>query len=198
MYVPQPQPAAAPSDRNPFGRRTNLGGGLQRGIELALDGQLESYNDAGMRATKVILVSDGLANHGITDPYLLGDMAFGAVNRGCNISTVGLGLDFNEQLMTSIADKGTGSYYYLENSRTVAETFTREFLDEKTVAAAQVEVRIPLPQGVKLVQAAGYPIETASNIAIFRPGSVRSGQSRKLYLTFQANTTRPKSSSSRA
>ncbi len=170
------------------GGGTNLGGGLQCGIDLALSGQLESYNDAGMRATKVILVSDGLANHGVTDPYALGSMAAHAVERGCSISTVGLGLDFNELLMTAIADKGTGSYYYLENSRSVAETFTKEFINEKSVAAAQVEVRIPLPEGVELVQAAGYPIESAARIAIFRPGNVHAGQSRKLYLTFEADT----------
>ena len=48
------------------GGGTNLGAGLKEGIELM------SAAKMGGRMRKVILISDGLANHGVTDPEILG------------------------------------------------------------------------------------------------------------------------------
>ena len=78
-------------------------------------------------AAKVILISDGLANKGITDVQALSEIAAVAVEREFAVSTVGVGIEFNEYLMTAIADQGTGSYYYLENPAAFAEVFQKEF-----------------------------------------------------------------------
>jgi Ca-activated chloride channel family protein len=51
-----------------------------------------------------------------------------------------------------------------------------------------MEVRIPLPEGVSLVEAAGYPITIANNEAIVHPGDLLSGQTRKLFFTFKVPT----------
>jgi Ca-activated chloride channel family protein len=137
---------------------------------------------------KVILVSDGLANQGITNPTALGNMASVAVRKEFAISTVGVGADFNEHLMTTIANRGTGNYYYLENPNAFAAVFRKEFHNTKTAAATSVEVRIPLTGGMSLVDAGGYPVETSENQAVFYPGDVLSGQTRKLFLTLQVPT----------
>ena len=88
---------------------TNIGHGLAEGINIL------TASDKTGNIGKVILISDGLANQGIIDPNALGNMASVAAEKDFSITTVGLGLDFNEQLMTAIADRGTGTYYYLEN-----------------------------------------------------------------------------------
>ena len=99
------------------GGGTNLGGGLQEGIATLMQ------IPAAGRQRKVILISDGLANQGITDPLALGRMAGGAVEQNFTVSTVGVGYDFNEILMTTIADHGAGRYYFLENPNAFAEGF---------------------------------------------------------------------------
>jgi Ca-activated chloride channel family protein len=164
------------------GGGTNLGGGLSRGIDL-----LMPTADAG-RQRKLILISDGLANQGITDPSVLGRMASAAVENRFSISTVGVGLDFNEMLMTAIADQGAGHYHFLEDPQGFAQVFETEFQATRHVAAANVEIRIPLEPGVRLVSAGGYPIRHDDGSAIIHPGNLLSGQSRTLYLTLEVPT----------
>lgn len=164
------------------GGGTNLGGGLHRGIETLMQ------TGAHQRQRKVILISDGLANHGITDPGALGNMASGAVENNFSVSTVGVGYDFNEVLMTTIADHGAGSYYFLENPNAFAQVFEKEFEATRNVAASGLELRVPLKDGVQLIHAGGYPIENKDGYAVIHPGDLLSGQQRKLYLTFQVPT----------
>ena len=164
------------------GGGTNLGGGLQQAIELlagtAVDG----------RQRRVVLISDGLANQGVTDPVALGRMAAAATDHHFAISTVGVGLEFNELLMTAIADNGLGRYYFLENPQVFAQVFEKEFQSARRIAASNVAIRIPLAAGVQLVDAGGFPIHYEAGVAVIRPGNLVAGQERKLFLNFQVPT----------
>ncbi len=164
------------------GGGTNLGGGLKRGVHVLM------HAPGDLRQRKVILISDGLANQGITDPDALGRVASAAVENRFSISTVGVGLEFNEMLMTAIADQGAGHYTFLEDPQVFAQVFESEFQATRHVAAADVKVRIPLEPGVHLVAAGGYPIRHEDGSAIIHPGNLLSGQSKTLYLTFQVPT----------
>ena len=164
------------------GGGTNLGEGLREGIAVLLG------SERGGRLGRVILISDGLANQGVTNPADLGKMASIAVKQEFSISTVGVGLDFNENLMTRIADRGTGTYHYLENPDAFARVFQQEMMSTRTAVATGVEVRIPLKDGVSVVDAAGYPVEVVNGEAVFYPGDLRSGQTRKLFVTLRMPT----------
>jgi Ca-activated chloride channel family protein len=169
------------------GGATNLGAGLEAGINVILSA-------AGMEhAAKLILISDGLANRGMIDPVRLGTMAAVAVQKEFAISTVGVGNDFNEQLMTAIADHGAGNYYYLENPMAFAEVFQKEFGYTKATVATHVSISLQLNNGISLLDAAGYPVSFQENCAVFYPGDLRSGQTRKLFLTLQVPTAAIKS-----
>ena len=133
------------------GGATNLGEGLRAGIELITAASRPGHPG------RVILISDGLANRGVTDPSALAGMAATAAGREFAVSTVGVGADFNEFLMTQIADRGAGSYYYLDNPSAFAEVFQREAVSAKTAAATGVSVSIPLPPGVRLVGCGRLP-----------------------------------------
>ena len=169
-------------DRIFAGGGTNLGAGLQTGINTLI-----GANAVG-NAGKVILISDGLANQGITDPSSLGNMASVAVKKEFSVTTVGVGNDFNEHLMTHIADQGTGNYYYLENPDAFADVFQKEFYLSSVTAATGVEIHIPLKDGLSVVDASGYPIKIIRDHAVLYPGDLRSGQTRKLFLTFKVPT----------
>ncbi len=166
------------------GGGTNLGAGLQAGINL-----LRSSNRS-INPAKIILISDGLANKGITDAQALSGIASVAVEREFAVSTVGVGAEFNEYLMTAIADQGTGSYYYLENPAAFAVVFQKEFQDARASIVNNLKIQIPLIDGISLADAAGYPISRQNGLAVFYPGSMRSGQTRKLYLTLRVPTNR--------
>ena len=161
---------------------TNLGAGLRAGIDLITAASRPGHPG------RVILISDGLANRGVTDPSALAGMAATAAGREFAVSTVGVGADFNEFLMTQIADRGAGSYYYLENPSAFAEVFRRESVSAKSAAATGISVSIPLPAGVRVADAAGYPVSVAGDRAVFYPGSLRTGQTRRIFLTLQVPT----------
>ena len=166
------------------GGNTNLGAGLQEGINTLLSAPKQG------NVEKVILISDGLANRGIVEPDALGKIASIALQKEFAVSSVGVGHDFNEQLMTAIADRGAGNYYYLANPQAFAEVFQKEFQDSKGAVARGTEIRIPLPEGATLLSASGYPIAIEGNEAVVHPGDLLSGQRRKLFLSFKVPVER--------
>ena len=163
------------------GGNTNLGAGLDEGMR-----QLLGNRRAG-NLGKVVLISDGLANEGVTDTVSLAQAASAAVQGEFAVSTVGVGLDFNEELMSAIADRGTGNYYFMEEPREFARVFLQEFHLTREVAASAVEVAVTLPQGVELLDASGLPIEQRGDELVFHPGDLVSGRSRTLHLTYRLN-----------
>ncbi len=164
------------------------GGGTNQNADSGLRIDLLIAPDHDTNAARIILISDGLANKGLTDVKALAGMAAVAVEKEFVVSTVGVGTDFNEHLMTAIADQGTGSYYYLENPAAFAEVFQKEFYNTRTAAVTGVKVQIPLNSGITLTDAAGYPITIQNNAMIFYPGNLRCGQTRKLFLTLRVPT----------
>ena len=147
------------------GGGTNLGGGLEAGLEIL------STTAAGDHHRKLILISDGLANQGVTDPQALGRMAASGLAKDWVVSTVGVGNDFNEHLMTTLADHGAGNYYYLENPAAFASVFEREYRHAAAAAASGVAISVPVQDGIRLIDAGGYPIEARDARA-----SIQSGQ----------------------
>lgn len=165
---------------------TNLGAGLQRGIEIAMAAPPRG------NVRRIILISDGLANQGLTDPAALGNMAAASFEKALAVSTVGVGQEFNEALMTVLADNGGGRYYYLENPAAFAAVFQKEYHYARAAAAEAIRVSLPLPPGVRLIDAGGYPVKRVGSRAVFHPGSLGYGKSRTLYLTFQMPTNAPR------
>ena len=166
---------------------TNLGEGLRTGIDLLRQTQ------AGQRQRKLILISDGLANQGVTAPLALGQMAASAREARIAVSTVGVGLDFNELLMTTIADQGAGRYHFLEDPLTFAAVIETELRDTRNLAVSALELRVPLADGIQLVAAGGYPVALQDGCAVVHPGQLLAGQARKFFLTFQVPTAGAKS-----
>lgn len=118
------------------GGSTNLSGGWLKGVET-LDGAPEGA------ARRVVLLSDGLANVGITDRGSLRRMAERALGAsGTRTSTIGFGADFDEDLMTEMAEAGGGAAYFAETPDDAPGIFGREFSDLISLVAQNVSVEI--------------------------------------------------------
>ncbi len=87
---------------------TALDGGLKLGIAQA--SEMRSENNL------ILLLSDGEANVGETNLEVIGQTAKLAADQGPIISTMGLGMDYNEALMTEIANQGRGRFYHVQES----------------------------------------------------------------------------------
>jgi Ca-activated chloride channel family protein len=161
----------------------NGGTNMSAGIDVAVRA-IASSRTAG-RAARVILISDGLANEG--DASLEGLKARAArVTRWEHVlSTVGVGQDFNEFLMSALADAGTGNYYYLNDATELASVFSQEFEATRETVATGLVVTMNPGSDVRIVDAAGYPLERDGGQVAFRPGSLFSGQERRIWVTLQ-------------
>ena len=160
---------------------TNLSGGLEMGMKI-----LAENRGAGNRG-KVVLVSDGQANRGVTDPEALAVLAERALSGDFAVSSVGVGLDFNETLMASLADHGGGTYRFLSDPEEFYGAFSQELNRTRAVAATGIAVRVPLPAGVRVADAGGYPVTTSGNEAVFHPGDLLDGQARTIYVTLEVS-----------
>lgn len=165
---------------------TNLAAGLDLGLST-----VDAARGAG-RSPRVILISDGLANQGDVSREGLRARAARAVAGEYALSTVGVGLDFDEELMASLADAGTGNFHYLENAVNLSEIFATELATARETVARGVTIRFAPAAGVEWVEAAGYPIERDRDGALLvHPGSLFAGQDRRVWATFRVPLTGP-------
>jgi Ca-activated chloride channel family protein len=161
--------------------QTEGGTNMSRGLDVGLD--LVDRARADGRTPHVVLISDGLANQGDATHDGLVRRAGRAARGEYMLTTVGVGLDFNEYLMNGLADAGTGNYYYLRDATELGSVFAREFDAARSTVAAGLAVQIDPAAGVRVVDAAGYPLEASGSRVVFRPGSLFAGQERRVWVT---------------
>ena len=99
---------------------TDLHGGWAEGGRQAEAGLVSDG------VNRVILLSDGLANTGVVDPNTLAAEARGLAARGVGTTTMGIGDDYNEDLMEAMARAADGHYYYVESPTQLVDIFQTE------------------------------------------------------------------------
>ncbi|MBI2517380.1 MAG: VWA domain-containing protein [Opitutae bacterium] len=98
---------------------------------------------------RVILLSDGQANVGPSSPEELGRLGASLVREGISVTTIGLGLGFNEDLMTRLAQRSDGNTYFVAESSELPGIFAAELGDVLNVVARKVVIEIDFPAGVR-------------------------------------------------
>ena len=133
------------------------GGGtaLFAGVSLAAD-ELRKLELVPGRIQRIILLSDGQANVGPSSPGELGKLGAALVKEGVSVSCVGIGSDYNEDLMTSLAQNSDGNFYFVTKSADLASILERELGSALSVAAQKVKIRITCPEGVTPRGILGY------------------------------------------
>ena len=118
------------------GGSTNLSGGWLRGRELVARGK----RDGGVN--RIMLLTDGLANAGITDPTQLLGLCRTACGAGITTTTIGFGADYDEKLLRGMADAGGASTWYIERPDQAADVFAEELEGLLTLCAQNVSAEI--------------------------------------------------------
>jgi Ca-activated chloride channel family protein len=167
---------------------TNLMGGALEGYA-----QVKRYYNASF-INRVLLLSDGLANQGITDPNQIQQLVRQKNKlEGISISTFGVGRDYNEDLMTSMAETGTGNYYFIDNANEIAGIFKKELNNLSEVMAQRAELKITIPEYVNIDRVYGQQYEQEGRILTIRLHDIFSEETKGVLIkyTIQAgrNTT---------
>jgi len=127
----------------------SLGGDtcISCGIETAMS---EMSRSEGGRISRMIVLSDGDANHGLKDVPGFRSLAQRARDRAIGISTVGVDVDYNEKILSAIAIESNGRHYFVENDAALARVFEGEAEALTQAVASGAEVDIDLAPGVEL------------------------------------------------
>ncbi len=133
---------------------TNLTGGMMRGVDEVY-GAMEGYGEGGS-VNRVLLLSDGLANQGITDPSQIRNLVQEARRKGVQITTLGLGREYDEDLMQQIAEYGGGHYYYIEHPNQMARIFSEELMTIFDTVASDVSMGIRTHRKVSNVELVSF------------------------------------------
>jgi len=118
---------------------TNLHGGWLKGAET-----LAPRAGRGM-VSRVILLSDGQANRGLLEREAIYEQVRELASAGVTTSTVGIGFDFNEELMTGIATAGQGNSWYGQRAEDLAESFDAELSFLTSLVWQDVRVKLTTP-----------------------------------------------------
>ena len=110
-------------------------------------------NLSAARVNRMILLSDGQANVGPRSPNELGRLGEVAARQGIAITTIGLGLGYNEDLMTQLAVSSDGNHAFAENATDLAGIFQHELGDVLSVVAQDVQIEIDFDAGITPVRA---------------------------------------------
>lgn len=129
---------------------TNLSGGLERARPLVLSGRADNT------INRIVLLSDGRANMGITDHVELSRLASDAMESGISLSTMGVGLDYDEDLMAAIARSGAGNYHFIEDGAATEQVFQDELSQLQSAVARNVRLHVRLGDHVELVEVHGF------------------------------------------
>ncbi len=129
---------------------TNLHAGLMLGFQ-----EVDKNFDI-RRNNRVILLTDGIANRGVTDSGEIARQALAYNERGIYLSTIGLGLDFNDELLSQLARQGKGAYHFVDSAEEMDKVFRREVAGLVEKVAREVAVTVYPEEGVEMVSLTGY------------------------------------------
>ena len=105
------------------------------------------------RLNRVVLLSDGQANIGPVRPEEFALLGRALLTQGISVSTIGLGLGYNEDLMLQLARASDGNHAFAREPTDLVQIFNKEFDDVLGSCAQTVSVDIELKPGVRAVRA---------------------------------------------
>lgn len=178
-------PATRVSDKHQIARairnihangNTALFAGVSKGAQ-----ELRKFLDLN-KVNRVILLSDGLANVGPSTPNELGQLGLSLAKEGMSVTTIGLGLGYNEDLMTQLAGYSDGNHAFVENAEDLASIFQYEFGDVLSVVAQGVNIEIHCKNGVRPLRILGREAQIRGNRITTRMNQLYSEQEKFIIL----------------
>ena len=130
--------------------------GLTAGGETCLSCGLEMASsleaDRGGRARRVVVLSDGEANKGVTSDAGFRRLASSFRERDVGITTLGLGLGYNEKLLGALAVESNGNHEFVKDAGDLPAVFAKEAESVRGTVAMDVTAEIEARPGVEIVR----------------------------------------------
>src|ERR1039457_3422301 len=167
------------------GGSTALYAGVKTGAR-----QIQEYFSS-KRINRVILLSDGLANVGPSSTSDLRRLGHQLAESGISVTTIGVGDDYNEDLMAGLAEASDANYYYVKDTERLPQIFAKELGELVTVAARELRIEIICPKGVRPIGLIGRPEVFTGQKASVQLSQLALAQNRYLFLRCLVNEPQP-------
>ncbi len=172
-------------DRLAADGRTALFAGVKEGGR-----QVERFM-SDRRINRVILMSDGLANVGPSSPAELAKLGQKLGGKGISVTTIGLGLGYNEDLMQRLALASDGNHAFAENPDDLIKIFNSEFGDTLSIAAKDIEIIIEVRAGFRPVRVLGRDAAIDGSRIKLRLNQLTALNERYLVVELDAASSKP-------
>ena len=133
---------------------TDLDLGLRDGYRLA------NRDVTRGRNSRVLLISDALLNTGNIDPGTVSEVSRAYEGKGVRLSAIGVGRDFNDQVLDMLTEKGKGAYAYLGSEAVVDRIFGAGFESLVQTVAHDVHFSVDLPESLAMKRFYGEEAST--------------------------------------
>ena len=143
---------------------------------------------------RVILLSDGLANVGPSSPRELARLGRSLVKEGISVSTLGLGLRYNEDLMSGLASAGSGNHIFVEEAEDLVAVFNDEFNDLMSVVAGDFKIHAIVGEGVRPVRVLGTTADIRGQDIFIPLAQLYARQQRYFILEVEVDANKPNTS----
>lgn len=158
------------------GGGTNIPGGLQSGLSQLVEATKG-------RVRRVVLVSDGL-DHTRQNAEAL---AKSSAEKGITISSLGVGLDFDEAYMGAVSRAGRGNFAFVENADALATFLRRELKEAASTTIENATVTLALPPSMRVVRAVGATVDARFGGTALSVGSLFAGDERRIVVEIEAD-----------
>jgi Ca-activated chloride channel family protein len=162
------------------GGMTDLGAGWHEGARCAALAIAEETHRSG----HVIVLSDGRANQGITDPQELARHAGELALRGIKTSAVGIGDGYSPLQLDALAEAGQGRLHDADTPEDIVDVVLGELGELREVVAESLELTLEHPSILRAQVLTRVRVEQDEQTVIVPMGALRGGRTRTVALMF--------------
>jgi Mg-chelatase subunit ChlD len=161
------------------GSSTNIHAGLMLGYHEAL----KNYRREA--TNRVILLTDGIANQGVTNPDRIAQDSLRFNEQGIDLSTIGVGLDLNKDLLRTLAKSGRGLFHFVGDMEDISKVFIKEVQSLVSPVASEPNLEIEYDSNLELAQLYGYDPQSYRNRVSIKLDNMNSGMTQVVLLRFK-------------
>ncbi len=159
-------------------------------ISCGIDEAMTLLDTTGDRVNRMIVLSDGEATAGVRDLPGFRSIAQRALSRSTSITTIGVDVDYNERILSTIAQDSNGQHYFVANDAGLERVFDAEAQSLTTAVASGAEASIELPPGVQLVRVVDRIFRREGNRIIVPLGVLTAGEKKSVLMQVKVPTDR--------
>lgn len=159
---------------------TNIHAGLMLGYKEA------KKNFQAGATNRVILLTDGIANQGVTDPKQIAADSSEYNGQGIDLSTIGVGLELNNDLLRTLATAGHGLYHFVSDEKDIEKVFVNEVQSLISSTAKKVKVDVDYDPNLEVEKIYGYAPQARANGVSINLENMNSGLTQVIMMRFRA------------